>query len=164
MGCEAGNRESPRGCASAPHPSPAGSTSTGLVCLRDQKRRWVMSRYTLTSLTYFCPCWVFVRLCRFSFYLWRVRATLVCCAQASHGSDFSCRGARALGPASFGNYSPWAQWLPFLGSREQAGQLWRTALRHVGSSQVRDGTCVSCIAGWTLYHWASGKAPETYIL
>ena len=162
MGCEAGNRESPRGCASAPRPSPAGCTSTGLVCLRDQKRRWVMSRYTLTSLTYFCPCWVFVRLCRFSFYLQRVRATLDCCAQASHGSDFSRRGARALGPASFGdygtssrgasfaNYGPWAQRLPFLGSREQAGQLWRTglaALRHVGSSQVRDGTCVSCIAG-----------------
>lgn len=104
MGCEAGNRESPRGCASAPRPSPAGCTSTGLVCLRDQKRRWVMSRYTLTSLTYFCPCWVFVRLCRFSFYLQRVRATLDCCAQASHGSDFSRRGARALGPASFGDY------------------------------------------------------------
>ena len=109
-----------------------------------------MSRYTLTSLTYFCPCWVFVRLCRFSFYLQRVMATLDCCAQASHVSDFSRRGARALGCASFANYGPWAQRLPFLGSREQAGQLWRTglaALRHVGSSQVRDGTCVSCIAG-----------------
>ena len=29
-----------------------------------------------------------------------------------------------------------------------------------GSSQPRDGTCVSCIGGQILYHWATQEAPE----
>ena len=40
--------------------------------------------------------------------------------------------------------------------------LWLTGLvvlRHVGSSQVRDQTRVSCIGGQFLYHWATSEAP-----
>ena len=41
------------------------------------------------------------------------------------------------------------------GSRAQAQWLWRRgsdALWHVGSSQTRDGTHMSCIGRWILYH------------
>ena len=31
--------------------------------------------------------------------------------------------------------------------------------RHVGSSQIRDWTCVSCIGRRILYHWATREAP-----
>ena len=31
---------------------------------------------------------------------------------------------------------------------------------HVGSSQTRDWTRVSCVGRWTLYHWATREAPE----
>ena len=37
----------------------------------------------------------------------------------------------------------------------QAQQLWRPGLaapRHVGSSWIRDPTCVSCTGTWVLYH------------
>ena len=29
-----------------------------------------------------------------------------------------------------------------------------------GSSWPRDGTCVSCISRWILYHWATQRSPE----
>ena len=32
------------------------------------------------------------------------------------------------------------------------------ASRHVGSSRIRDWTCVSCIGRWILYHWATREA------
>ena len=32
------------------------------------------------------------------------------------------------------------------------------ALRHVGSFQIRDRICVSCIGRWILYHWATWEA------
>ena len=32
------------------------------------------------------------------------------------------------------------------------------ALQHVGSSQTRNWTCVSCIGKWILYHWATSVA------
>ena len=41
-----------------------------------------------------------------------------------------------------------------------AQKLWCTnlvAVRHVGSSQTRDQTCVLCIGRRILYHWAPGK-------
>ena len=34
------------------------------------------------------------------------------------------------------------------------------ALQHVGSSQTRDQTCISCISRWILYHWPPGKPPK----
>ena len=48
-----------------------------------------------------------------------------------------------------------SQGLP--GSRAQARLLWRLGLvatQHVGFSRIRDGTHVSCISRWILYHWA----------
>ena len=53
------------------------------------------------------------------------------------------------------------QYLRFLGSGGQAQQLWHTglaAVRHVGSSWIRDQTGVSCIVGQILYCWATRKA------
>ena len=45
--------------------------------------------------------------------------------------------------------------------RGMAQQFWCTdlvALQHVGSSQIRDQTCVSCNGRWILYHWATREA------
>ena len=53
-------------------------------------------------------------------------------------------GARLTG---FSCYSTWAQWLQLPGTRAHAQQLWHTGLvgpQHVGSSWIRDQTCVSC--------------------
>ena len=47
------------------------------------------------------------------------------------------------------------------GSRAQAQWLWLmgfVAPQHVGSSWIRDQTCVSSIGRWILYHWAPRKA------
>ena len=44
------------------------------------------------------------------------------------------------------------------GSRAQAGSSWRMGLaapQHVGSSRIRDQTCV---LRWILYHWAAREA------
>ena len=46
-------------------------------------------------------------------------------------------------------------------SRGLAQLLWCTslvALRHVGSSQTRDGTLVPCIGRWILTHWTTREA------
>ena len=32
------------------------------------------------------------------------------------------------------------------------------------SSQLRDGTCVSCIGRWILYHWATREAHKSYVV
>ena len=93
---------------------------------------WVMS---LLLCGLFCSC--------------GVRGLLSSCsAWASRCSGFSCFGARA--PACR------LQQLP--DSRAQAQKLWCTgfvATRPVGSSWTRDGTCITCIGGWILYHWAT---------
>ena len=57
----------------------------------------------------------------------------------------------------------WAQELRFSGFRAQAQQLWSTGLvapKYVGSSLIRDQTCVSCIGRRILYHWATREALE----
>ena len=72
-------------------------------------------------------------------------------------SPVAVNGACASGCSGFGNCGTWAQYLRLPGSRAQAQQLWSTglaALWHVGSSPIRDGTGVSCIGRWALYHWA----------
>ena len=48
--------------------------------------------------------------------------------------------------------------LPRTDSRAQIQQWWHTSLvapRHVGSSQIRDPSRVSCIGWQVLYHWAT---------
>ena len=49
-----------------------------------------------------------------------------------------------------------------MGTRAQAQWLWHTgliALQHVRSSQIRDGTHVSCIGRRILSHWAIRESP-----
>ena len=61
------------------------------------------------------------------------------------------------------------QWLLLLqtrGSREQVQQLWCMGLvvpPHVGSSQIRDWTCVSFIGWWILYQWVTKKALQCFL-
>ena len=62
-----------------------------------------------------------------------------CGAQASHCSSFSW-AARAQSLQHTGLVAPW----------------------HVGSSWIRDGTCVSCMGKQILYHWAISKVPGGY--
>ena len=60
-----------------------------------------------------------------------------CCVWASHCSGFSYCGACALGHR-FSSCGPWAY-----------------ALKHVGPSWTRDGTCVPCIGRQILNHWTT---------
>ena len=62
---------------------------------------------------------------------------------------------RGSGCAGLGSCGGGAQYLQFPGSRAQAQWLWLTglvALLHVGSSQTRGRTRVSCIGRWILCH------------
>ena len=54
------------------------------------------------------------------------------------------------------------QQLQLPGSRAQTQQLWCTGLvaPHVGSSQTRDQTCVSCIGRWTLIPLSQQGTPH----
>ena len=57
------------------------------------------------------------------------------------------------------------QQLWHVGSRAQAQQLWCTglvALRHVGSSQTRDRTCVPCIGRQILNPCATTEVPTLF--
>ena len=56
-----------------------------------------------------------------------------------------------------------AQYVQLPGSGGQAQQVWSAGSvppAHMGSSQIRDGTLVSCIGRRTLYHWATREAPS----
>ena len=67
-------------------------------------------------------------------------------------------GSRHTGFSSCGT---WAQQLWLAGSRVQAQQLWHTGLvapQHVGSSQTRGRTRVTCIGRWILNHCATSEA------
>ena len=60
-----------------------------------------------------------------------------------------------------------AQSLRLPDSTARAQRLWcmdLVALWHVGSSQTRDGTRVSCIGRQILYHWATREAPNFTVL
>ena len=62
------------------------------------------------------------------------------------------------------------QQLQNMGSVVVAPQLWSTGWIvwctdlvppwHVGSSQIRDQSHVSCIGKWIIYHWATREAPQ----
>ena len=97
---------------------------------------WSMeSQRVKTLLIYF---WLYWGLCCFKGFLLLGRVV-------GHGllcSGFSC-GAQALGCVSF------------RGCGTRAYLLWCMGLAapwHVGSFQIRDCTCVSCIGGRILYH------------
>ena len=80
-------------------------------------------------------------------------ATLESQCKGFHCGGFSCCRGQALGRATCSICGTWAQWLQFLGSRAQS--LWHMGLvapQQVGSSWIRDQTCVSCIDMQILYH------------
>ena len=56
---------------------------------------------------------------------------------------------------SMGSRAPWLQYLQLSGSTAQAQQLWHMGLAvpwHVGSSQIRGRTCISCLGRQILYY------------
>ena len=84
------------------------------------------------------------------FSSWGKQGLLSSCGeQAWHwGSFFRCR-AQSL----------WCVGFSSCGTRPQ--QMWcmsSAAPMHVGPSQIRDRTCVSCIGRQTLHHWATMEA------
>ena len=84
-----------------------------------------------------------------------------CCVWASHCSGFSCCRAQALGHTASNGCNTWVQSLWLLGSRAQGQQLWHTGLVapwQMGSSWIRDRTCVSYVGRKILYHWATREA------
>ena len=64
--------------------------------------------------------------------------------------------------AEYGLQACGLQQLWLADSRAQAQQLWHMGLVapwHVGSSQTKDRTCVSCIGRWILIHCATREVP-----
>ena len=58
-----------------------------------------------------------------------------------------------------GRVNSWGSWT----LQHRLSNWWHTglvALWHVGSSQIRDQTHVSCIGRWILYHGATREAPR----
>ena len=80
------------------------------------------------------------------------RGSLHCGVWASHCSGLSCCGARALGRGSFSSCG-----LKVLEHR-LGSCTGLAALLHVGSSQIRDRTCVFYIGRQILYHWTTREA------
>ena len=73
-----------------------------------------------------------------------------CSLRAAHCSGLSCCGAQALWSSGFSSCDAWAQKLQLLDSRTQAQQLCTGLVTpwHVGTSQPRDQSHVSCIGRW----------------
>ena len=80
--------------------------------------------------------------------------SLHCCVQASS----SCGEQGLLLVAVVGFLLQWLLSVWSIGSRHRAEAV--VALRHVGSSQTRDGSGVSCIARQILNHWTTREAPD----
>ena len=105
--------------------------------------------YLILAVLYLCCCtWAILQLQQAGGYssgsVW-----------ASHCGDFSCFRARALEYEGFSSYGTCAPQLRLLDSRAQSQQSRHTglvALQSVGSSQVRNQTCVSCIDRWILHY------------
>lgn len=75
-----------------------------------------------------------------------------CSASAPHCGGFSCREHR-LQSTDFSGCS--------------AQELWHASLvvlRHVGSSQIRVATCVSCIGRQKLNHWTTRKIQGPFLI
>ena len=114
---------------------------------------------------YFWLCWVFVAACGLPLVAAsRVYSSLRC-------AGFSLRwllllqstGSRRAGFSSFGTR---AQQLQLMGSRAQAQQLWLMGLVapwHVGSSQTRARTRVSCIGRRILNHCTTREAQLLFL-
>ena len=81
-------------------------------------------------------------------------------ARASHCSGFSCCRAQALGHRDFSSCGPWVLERG-LGSYGTWALL---ASWHVGSSRIRDQTCVLCTDRQIPDHWTTREAPEQITL
>ena len=93
-------------------------------------------------------CWAFLQ-------LWQLGPTLRCSARTCDCGRFSCCGPQVPGAQ--------AQYLQLPGSGGQAQQLWSAGSVppvHMGSSQIRDRTLVSCIGRRILYHGVTREAPS----
>ena len=112
------------------------------------------SLQSLVFFIYFWLCWVFVAAWTFLYaeqraggcsLLWCRGFSSWCLLLWSAGSRQVCFSSRGT----------WAQELLFPGSGAPAQQLWCVGLvapGHMGSSQTRDETRVSCIGRQILYH------------
>ena len=133
-----------------------------------------LSEVSQTEKDRYCMVLLLRRIFFFSFNLF-ILAVLdpPCCAGSSRvvvsgGRSFlHCAGSSLcwlllLQSMSSGECGlPWL-WLP--SSRAQSQWLWCTGLvapRHLGSSQTRDWTSVSCIGRQILYHWAREACVES---
>ena len=81
-------------------------------------------------------------------------ATLGCGVQASRGGGLSHCGARTSGCLGFSSCGVGAQYLQLPGAKAQVQMRWTgfVAPRRMGSSWIRDQTCVSCIGRQILHH------------
>ena len=85
-----------------------------------------------------------------------VRAFLSCIEWgASHCGGLSCLGAQAVGCSSFSSFSSRALERGFVvvAHGPSCSLAW-------GSFWIRDQTCVPCIGGWILIHWATREAQK----
>ena len=109
--------------------------------------------------------YLFIFCCAGSLLLWRLFANKWGLFFVVHRlliALTSCVAEHRLQGTGFSSCSLQAQQLWLLGSRAQAQQLWHTGLvapRHVGSSQTRDLTCLSCIGRQILYHLSHQGRP-----
>ena len=87
-----------------------------------------------------------------------------CRLRASHCSGLSCCGAQALLSSGFSSCDTWAQKFQLLDSRTQAQQLCTGLVTpwHVGSSQPRAQSHVSCIGRWIFFFTSEPQGKPRY--
>ena len=101
---------------------------------------------------YFCLCWVFV--CGLSSHCCEQGLfTLSCSGMASHWGGFSYHETGSRVSASVVSAPRLEHRLNSCGAQGWVARL------HVGSSQFRDWTHISCIGRWSLYYLATREAP-----
>ena len=81
-------------------------------------------------------------------------------AWASLCGGFSCCAEQALGCADFSSCSS----MTLEHRLSSCGPQGLIAPSHVGSSQIKDRTCVSCDGRQILYHWATRKSPSDFLI
>ena len=122
---------------------------------------WIILSVSFPFLKFliFWLCWVFVAEGVF-LWLWRVRATLsLCCSGLPLlYTGLSLWWLLLLQSPGAKRLQPWI--VALLSSTAQAQQLWMSSIapRHVGCSQTRNRTHVSCTGRQILYHWATWEA------
>ena len=89
------------------------------------------------------------------------RSCSCCSVWASHAVE---HGLWGMGASVLGTTRLWSTG-SIVVAHTGSTKLWHlVAPQHMGSSQIRDRTHVSCIGRWILYHWATREAPVLSIL